>query len=93
MTVIRGMKKRTKAASIHLVQAIEVFTGTCLSFIFVATVESVVVEVLAHIPDKGRRSSSSPHNSSFALEVCRRLCECVCVCMCLGKKDCSALYF
>ncbi|XP_047499469.1 glycine receptor subunit alpha-3-like isoform X1 [Penaeus chinensis] len=46
--------------------AVEVFTGTCLTFIFVATVESVVVDVLAHLPTKGRRS---PPSSSFALEV------------------------
>ncbi|XP_042871399.1 glutamate-gated chloride channel-like [Penaeus japonicus] len=45
--------------------AVEVFTGTCLTFIFVATVESVVVDVLAHLPTKGRRS---PPSSSFALE-------------------------
>ncbi|XP_071542899.1 glycine receptor subunit alpha-3-like [Panulirus ornatus] len=48
--------------------AIEVFTGTCLTFIFVATVETVVVDVLSHLPGKGRRSTPSPH-TSFALEV------------------------
>ncbi|XP_045608261.2 glycine receptor subunit alpha-3 isoform X2 [Procambarus clarkii] len=47
--------------------AIEVFTGTCLSFIFVATVESVVVDVLAHLAARGRRSDPSSH-TSFALE-------------------------
>ncbi|XP_068213266.1 glycine receptor subunit alpha-3-like [Palaemon carinicauda] len=47
--------------------ALEVFTGTCLTFIFIAAVESVVVDVLAHLPTKGRRSTPSPH-TSFALE-------------------------
>ncbi|XP_064093600.1 glycine receptor subunit alpha-3-like [Macrobrachium nipponense] len=47
--------------------ALEVFTGTCLTFIFIATVESVVVDVLSHLPTKGRRSTPSPH-TSFALE-------------------------
>ncbi|XP_042224730.1 gamma-aminobutyric acid receptor subunit beta-4-like isoform X2 [Homarus americanus] len=46
--------------------AIEVFTGTCLTFIFVATVETVMMDVLSHFHAKGRHSAS-PH-TSFALE-------------------------
>ncbi|KAG7167460.1 Glycine receptor subunit alpha-3-like 1 [Homarus americanus] len=48
-------------------KAIEVFTGTCLTFIFVATVETVMMDVLSHFHAKGRHSAS-PH-TSFALEV------------------------
>lgn len=66
---------------IPLPQAIEVFTGTCLAFIFVAAVESVVVDVLGHFPTKGRQPLS-PTRNSFALEVSgqkvghERLCSC-----------------
>ncbi|XP_069939920.1 glycine receptor subunit alpha-2 isoform X1 [Cherax quadricarinatus] len=77
--VILGMMSLMTAAIFHestyrsvphasYTMAIEVFTGTCLSFIFIATVESVVVDVLSHLPVKGRRSAPSSH-TSFALEV------------------------
>lgn len=51
-----------------VLQAIEVFTGTCLAFIFVAAVESVVVDVLGHFPTRSRQPLS-PTRNSFALEV------------------------
>ena len=39
-----------------------------MAFIFVAAVESVVVDVLGHFPTKGRQPLS-PKRNSFALEV------------------------
>ncbi|KAG0727737.1 Glycine receptor subunit alpha-3 [Chionoecetes opilio] len=57
-----------KVPPAHDTMAIEVFTGTCLAFIFVAVVESVVVDVLGHFPTKGRQPLSTKRNS-FALEV------------------------
>lgn len=56
-----------KVPPAHDTMAIEVFTGTCLAFIFVAAVESVVVDVLGHFPTKGRQPLS-PKRNSFALE-------------------------
>ncbi|XP_050700468.1 glycine receptor subunit alpha-2-like isoform X2 [Eriocheir sinensis] len=56
-----------KVPPAHDTMAIEVFTGTCLAFIFVAAVESVVVDVLGHFPTKGRQPLS-PNRNSFALE-------------------------
>lgn len=61
-------------------QAIEVFTGTCLAFIFVAAVESVVVDVLGHFPTKGRQPLS-PQRNSFALEVGEEKVYHNCVCV------------
>ncbi|XP_063865878.1 glycine receptor subunit alpha-2-like isoform X3 [Scylla paramamosain] len=58
-----------KVPPAHDTMAIEVFTGTCLAFIFVAAVESVVVDVLGHFPTKGRQPLSPKRNSSSLLSL------------------------
>ncbi|KAK3850541.1 hypothetical protein Pcinc_042761, partial [Petrolisthes cinctipes] len=56
-----------KVPRVHETMAIEVFTGTCLTFIFAAALESVVAHALIAASFKKRRSSSNSRNS-FALE-------------------------